>query len=98
MTSRLFVRNEAAADIEAAAAWYERRRTGLGDEFLRSVREALAGIAREPLRFSIARAPVRRARVRRFPYVVYFVPEDEQTVILAVLHGRRDPHVWKSRG
>jgi plasmid stabilization system protein ParE len=97
MTPRLFVRDAAAADVEEAAAWYEDRRRGLGGEFLRAVRAALAGVAREPLRFPVARGEVRRARIRRFPYVVFFVPEAERTVVLAVLHGRRDPHVWQSR-
>ena len=97
MTPRLFVRADAAADIEAAAAWYEERRRGLGGEFVRAVRAALAGIAREPLRFPAARGEVRRARVRRFPYVIFFVPEAERTVVLAILHGRRDPQVWQVR-
>lgn len=98
MTPRLFVRDEAAADIEAAAEWYNDRRAGLGGEFVRAVRAALAGVARHPQQFPVAAGEVRRARVRRFPYVVFFVPEAEQVVVLAVLHGRRDPQVWRSRG
>ena len=97
MTPRLFVRDEAAADAEQAAEWYEERRRGLGGEFTRAVRAALAGIARQPLRFPVATGEVRRARVRRFPYVIFFVPELERTIVLAILHGRRDPQVWRSR-
>ncbi len=33
MTPRLFVRDEAAVDIEDAAEWYEGRRAGLGGEW-----------------------------------------------------------------
>lgn len=97
MTPRLFVRDEAAADVEEAATWYEARRTGLGSEFTRAVRVGLAGIERQPLRFPLARGEVRRARVRRFPYIIFFVLEREQIVVLAVLHGRRDPQVWQVR-
>jgi plasmid stabilization system protein ParE len=97
MTPRLFVRDEAAADLEAAADWYEARRTGLGGEFLRTVRGLLAGIARAPLEYPVARGEVRRARVRRFPYVVFYVVEPAHVEVLAVLHGRRDPQVWQSR-
>lgn len=97
MTPRLFVRDDAAVDIEDAAEWYEGRRAGLGGEFLRAVRAALAGIAREPLRFPTARGEVRRARVRRFPYIVFFVPEQERVVVHAVLHAHRDPRVWQER-
>ena len=97
MTPRLFVRDEAAVDIEDATMWYEEQRRGLGGEFARAVRAALAGVARHPQHFGVARGEVRRALVRRFPYVIYFVPEPTQTVVLAVLHGRRDPQVWQSR-
>jgi plasmid stabilization system protein ParE len=97
MTPRLFVRGDAAADLDAASEWYEERRVGLGGEFLRATRATLAGVARAPEQFPVARSPVRRALVRRFPYAIYFVPESEQTVVIGVLHVRRDPHVWQSR-
>ena len=45
---RLFLRKPARADIAEAFQWYEARSTGLGFEFLRAVRVALAGIERAP--------------------------------------------------
>lgn len=45
---RLFVRRAARADIADFYGWYEVRRTGLGHEFLRSMRVAFAEIARGP--------------------------------------------------
>jgi plasmid stabilization system protein ParE len=53
---------------------------------------------RPPFRFPLARGEVRRARVRRFPYIVFFIPESERTIVIAVLHGRRDPQAWQTRG
>lgn len=97
MTPRLFVRDAATADLEEAADWYDARRLGLGGEFLRAVRAVFAGMAREPQQYAVARDELRRARVRRFPYVIYFVVEPDAVVVLAVLHGRRDPRVWQSR-
>ena len=99
MTPRLavLVRDAATADLAEAAEWYEQRRVGLGGEFLRAARALLAGIGRTPRHFSVARGDVRRARVRRFPYVVYFIPEPTRVVVVAVLHGRRDPRVWEDR-
>jgi toxin ParE1/3/4 len=97
MTPRLSLRGDAQADIEAAAQWYEGERPGLGFEFTRVVRAALAAIEREPQRYPSARGEVRRALVRRFPYALYFITEPDETVVLACLHVRRDPHVWQSR-
>lgn len=44
--SRLHLRKAARADIAEAFRWYEARSAGLGFEFLRAVRVALAGIER----------------------------------------------------
>jgi plasmid stabilization system protein ParE len=97
VTPRLSLRAEARADIREARRWYAERGAGLGAEFLRAVRATLAAIERSPGQFPVARGEVRRALVRRFPYGVYSIPETERTVVVAVLHGRRDPQVWQLR-
>jgi toxin ParE1/3/4 len=40
---------------------------------------------------------MRRARVRRFPYGVFYLVTDSTIVVVGVLHGRRSPRQWKSR-
>jgi hypothetical protein len=40
---------------------------------------------------------VHRALLHTFPYAVYFQTSDEIVVVLAVLHLRRDPKVWRGR-
>ena len=100
MTPRSFVlslRDEAILDLEAAADWYEERRTGLGGEFLRAVRATLAAVERAPERFGVARAEIRRALTRRFPYGVYYLVAGDRVIVLACLHVRRDPQVWQRR-
>jgi len=39
--TKLLLRPAAAADVEEAYRWYERRRVGLGEEFLTAVDAAL---------------------------------------------------------
>ena len=99
MTPRFGVRlrDEATADLAEAAEWYEQRRVGLGTEFLRAVRAQPAALGRDPWLHAPVRGEVRRARVRRFPYLVYFLVAGDQVVVFAVLHGRRDPRVWQAR-
>ena len=91
------LRDEASADLAEAAEWYEERRPGLGTEFLRAVRARLAALGRDPLLYPPIHGEVRRVRVRRFPYLAYFLVVGEQVIVFAVLHGRRDPHVWQTR-
>lgn len=73
MTPRLLLRPEAEADIEEAFRWYEQRSIGLGHEYLRVVRVALAGVERTPDAYPVILDDIRRAGVRRFPYYIYYV-------------------------
>jgi plasmid stabilization system protein ParE len=95
--ARLFLRKVARADIAEAFRWYEARSAGLGFEFLRAVRVALAGIERAPEQYPLALDDIRKALLPRFPYVVYFVIHSRGLSVIAVLHGRRDPRRWQSR-
>jgi plasmid stabilization system protein ParE len=97
MTPRLLLRSEAREDIREAFAWYEERSTGLGFGFLRSLRAALAPIARSPQQFPVVLDDIRRARLRRFPYSVFYVALPELTSVIAVMHDRRDPRRWHER-
>jgi len=43
------------------------------------------------------RGSIRRALLRRFPYVVYFAIEADIVVVVAVLPASRDPAEWQRR-
>lgn len=97
MTPRLFVRKAARADVSEAFRWYEERSVGLGHEFLRSMRVALRAVEQAPLQFPIAIDDIRRVRLRRFPYMIYFVVLAKHISVIAVTHGRRNSQHWQSR-
>jgi len=40
---------------------------------------------------------VRRAKLRKFPYVIYYRLLDRSIEILAVLRGSRHPNTWQER-
>jgi hypothetical protein len=46
MTRTFRIEPEAAAELEAAALWYDRQRPGLGADFLEAIDTALNRIAR----------------------------------------------------
>lgn len=72
MSFRVHVRR--AAELEAAAAqiWYETQRSGLGAEFHSELSHILTHLAETPLIYPIVYRDVRRAVVRRFPYLVWY--------------------------
>lgn len=93
----LLLRKEAAADLVEAVEWYDARRGGLGQDYLRAVRAVLTAIEESPERFPIVRGNIRRAPLRRFPYAIFYTMEEDQTVVIACMHFRRDPRRWQSR-
>lgn len=80
-----------------ARAWYEAERVGLGGIFAAAVETTITAILQNPLAYPRVKGDSRRALVRRFPYAVYFHPFDDEIIVLAVMHGRRNPRHWRSR-
>ena len=97
MSYTLRVRPEAEEDLAEARRWYEGQREGLGDEFLESAEKVLDRIEKMPEIHVIVYKGVRKAVLRRFPYVTYYRIVEEEVEVLAVVHGRRDPSHWRSR-
>src|SRR5437879_340678 len=97
MSQPVILRPEAQNDVSEARNWYEQQREGLGEEFVAVLDDLLARLAATPEMHQIVLRDVRRAKLRRFPYVVYYRILSAHVEVLAVLHGRRDPGVWQSR-
>jgi hypothetical protein len=86
---------EAADELEAAAAFYDSREPGLGDEFwdvlladIESL-EDYAGIHAKHCGYH-------RMLAKRFPYAVYYRIHSDIAYVIAVLPLRRDPK-WIAR-
>src|SRR5688500_1060843 len=89
---------EARAELDDAYNCYEEQRYGLGSEFMLAVQKELGSIAENPFLYPIAHKDIRRALVRRFPYAVQYVLDNDQIIVLSVFHSSRDPARWQSRG
>jgi plasmid stabilization system protein ParE len=93
----LLVEPEAEAELDEAFTWYEGRSAGLGSEFLRAVRVAFALIWRNPEQCPRVRGDIRHALVRRFPYAIYYLVEQDQVAVFAIVHTHQHPRRWQSR-
>jgi toxin ParE1/3/4 len=97
MTYRVIVRPEAAREVQEAFDWYEGRSEGLGLEFLRAADACLASVRRNPSAFPKVHKGVRRVLMRKFPYALFYLIEEESIVVVACFHARRDPIDWLRR-
>lgn len=92
----------AEAEAAAAALRYEERQAGLGDHYLTELEHALDRIRRDPRLLGLVenytgRHELRRCLLHRFPYIIVFLIEADEAVVVAVSDGRRRPFYWLER-
>jgi plasmid stabilization system protein ParE len=87
----------AESDVLEARNYYERQLAKLGEQFADALDEVIALIASQPDLFATILRNVRRAKLRRFPYIVYYRILAERIEVIGVLHGSRHPRTWQRR-
>ena len=97
MKNKVIVRPEAEDDLKEAFSWYEDKRIGLGYDFLLQVDAGINFISRNPKIHPIEYKETRKHLVKRFPYKIIYLAEEEEIIILAVIHGKRRPDLIKKR-
>jgi toxin ParE1/3/4 len=84
-------------DIDSAYAWYEGKRSGLGQRFLGELDVLLQRIQDNPEMYGVIYRNVRAVKIHHFPYVVYYRLKQDRIEIVAIEHGHRNPNRWKAR-
>ena len=97
MTLPVFIRRAAELDLAAIEDWYDSQREDLGGEFRQVVDEAITRIADSPLAYPERYRGARRVLLRRSPYVLWYRPLESLVVVLACVHGKRDPREIRAR-
>ena len=88
---------EAQTELIEAANFYEGKLAGLGADFLGAVDSAVAAIVADPGRYAIVEDDIRRCRVKRFPYCVYYRHGPGWIRVLVIKHHSRHPDYWRGR-
>lgn len=88
---------EAEEEFLEAINYYEDRERGLGYDFSIEVFATIQNIVIYPTAWPVIEEGVRRCLVHRFPYGVIYNIEQEEILVLAVMHLRRHPGYWKNR-
>lgn len=97
MTFQLFIDPDAAADLLETFYWYEEQRHGLGATFRQRADDVLSAIAENPLARARIYRSVRSSRIHGFPYRVIYLVDRDIVKVLAIVHDRRHPRVWRRR-
>jgi len=97
MTYRIVITPEAETDLANAYSWYEEKKPGLGHNFIQQVGAAMEFIKKHPGACPVEYKCTRKFLIKKFPYKIVYLEEKDQIVILAVLHGMRNPAHMKCR-
>jgi plasmid stabilization system protein ParE len=97
MSLRVVLRPEAEADLLAARAWYEQERSELAEAFSDSFEAMIARLEAMPELYPVVLKNVRRVKLQRFPYLVYYRVLSDRVEVMGALHVSRDPRLWQER-
>ena len=89
----------AQAELRDAVRWYEERGAGLGHALRDEVLDRLRLLCELPLSAPawIDDPSFRCSTLRRFPYRIFYFLDEDQLVVAAIAHDRREPGYWRSR-
>ena len=96
MTNVVFL-GPAEAEMLGAAEFYEGQALALGQDFLDEVQSAIEGLKLNPSSGGLVRGEIRRRFLRRFPFGILYRVDQDEIVIIAIMHLRRRPGYWENR-
>ena len=97
MNTRVILSPDAKADIRSVIEWYYRTDANLAFRFDKETLTTLDHIRRFPYRFRVMNGTIRQARLKRFPYAIYYRLKSNSVLVVAVVHQRRSDAVWRQR-
>jgi toxin ParE1/3/4 len=94
---RVRLQSPADRDYLQALEFYEERQQGLGKEFDTELLALFERIKQNPALFQKETELVRKARMPRFKYRIYFRVEGDEIGVLAIWHPSRNPDTLRLR-
>jgi toxin ParE1/3/4 len=93
----IIVRREAQLEVQEAFRYYQEKSEGLGFEFMRSLDAALQSAKRNPFAYQKIYKEIRRILLRKFPYAVFYIVEENRIIVIACFHQKRSEIDWLRR-
>lgn len=87
----------AELDFYAIKEWYTLQSEPALKVFEHELEKTFGLIATNPYQFPVIKKNYRKTILKRFPYSIYFAIYNEQVIVLAIVHQKRHPRVWKKR-
>ncbi len=97
MKFKLVIKPSAEVDISKIVSWYKSKKKDLANLFLEQVEVRMNLIQENPNIYQKKYEEVRVGLLRKFPFGIFYVTEEQTIYVIAVLHTSRNPMIWKTR-
>jgi len=99
MNYEIVFTRSADSDLEDAFKWYESMKPLLGWEFREKLSNCIEKIIDDRVDHQIYSGNIRKIKLQRFPYKVYYIKDiqQRQIIVLAVFHVKMNPAEIKMR-
>ncbi len=97
MALTVLFRPEAESDLRSASRWYDEQERDLGRALVEATRATVLGIQKMPRMYAFVFRNLRRAKVKKFPYLIYYRVFSDRIEVMGILHSSRDPKLWQGR-
>jgi plasmid stabilization system protein ParE len=90
----------ASDDLTKILGWYKEQNVeGLHKQFIEAISKVLRRLENSPQSNVVVHKNVRQALLKKFPYKILYTFDNAivEVLIIAVIHQKRDPKIWKGR-
>jgi len=84
-------------ELEDAIKYYNNQLSGLGSQFYQELMEAIEVIQKYPSAWKKVGEHTHKLLLKRFPYLVLYIPEANKILITAIAHQHRRPEYYIER-
>ena len=84
-------------ELEEAIDYYNDQMTGLGEQFYNSFIDTTSYISQAPDAWIRVGTHTRRINIKRFPYLILYIPEGQNILITCIAHQHRNPTYFSER-
>ncbi len=94
---RISVHPQALEETENAIEWYQRRSEIASDNFKSAIKKAFEDISKSPFIYTVTYLDIHVYHLKKFPYSIFYLVENQSIIVLAIFHNSRNPNEWKKR-
>ena len=84
-------------ELEEAIFYYNDQLAGLGEQFYTSFLDTVGYISQTPDSWRKIGANTRRINIKRFPYLILYVLDEQDILITCIAHQHRNPTYYMER-